>query len=166
MLRINKALVTFTFLFSAVANANQCLDGTILYENIGIKTGNGHYFVAEGNGGGELNANRNSMGPWEKFSIIRNGDCTFSLQTGNGHYVVAEQNGGDDANANRSFIGPWEKFNLIKNNDHTFSFKTKDGYYFVAEGNGGGAVNANRTSIGPWEKFTFVKEVNVGVDIK
>ncbi len=40
-------------------------DGTTSFRAI-----NGKYMVAEGGGGGTVNANRNAIGDWEKFHVV------------------------------------------------------------------------------------------------
>jgi hypothetical protein len=80
---------------------------------IALRTTNGHYVVAEGGGGGALNANRTAIRAWERFSVISFGGNIIALQTANGRYVVAEGGGGGALNANRTAIGAWERFQYI-----------------------------------------------------
>ena len=72
-------------------------DGTI-----SLRSHHGKYAVAESDG--RMNANRDRIGPWEKFQLIRNNDGTVSLKSHHGKYVVAESDG--RLNANRSALGP------------------------------------------------------------
>ena len=109
------------------------------------------YAVAEADG--TMNANRDEVGPWERFILITNADDTVSFCTYHGKFVVAEENG--NLNADRVQIGPWEKFKMIQNPDDTVSFQSHHGQYFVAEPDG--SMNANREEIGPWEKFRLVE---------
>jgi hypothetical protein len=99
------------------------LNGGILANGdaINLRVGNGSYLVAEGSGGGVVNANRVSAGAWETFRIGNvDGFSDFftgdhvAVQAANGQYVVAEGGGGLGAsgsvNANRNAIGAWETF--------------------------------------------------------
>ncbi|GAB4199916.1 MAG: hypothetical protein Fur006_51020 [Coleofasciculaceae cyanobacterium] len=48
---------------------------------IALQASNGQYVVAEGGGGGVVNANRSAIGPWETFAIILGGTIANSLPT-------------------------------------------------------------------------------------
>ncbi|MCP4113140.1 MAG: hypothetical protein GY749_47690, partial [Desulfobacteraceae bacterium] len=72
---------------------------------ISLLGAHGEYVVAEGNGGGDVNANRSAIGSWEKFTLvnsdsyaecIRNND-SVRIRTGNGYYFSAQTNGDLDA---------------------------------------------------------------------
>lgn len=131
---------------------------------ISFKTAHGKYLVAEGNGGGTVNADRQAIGPWEKFHLVSDGPIVdgaqISIQTGNGQFFSAQPQGGLDAN--RSAIGSWEKFTVINHSakggyvehGHVISLKSAHGKYVVAEDTG--KANANREAIGPWEKFVVI----------
>lgn len=134
--------------------ANQCPTSTTNNTSssntgtqITLLSAHGKYVVAESDG--NMNANRNVVGPWERFTLIVNTDGTVSFLSAHGKYAVAESNGA--MNANRNQIGPWEKFTRINNSDGTVSFRSVHGKYVVAESNG--KMNANRNRIGSWEKF-------------
>jgi hypothetical protein len=81
---------------------------------VALQTSTGHYLVAEGGGGAELNANRIAIGPWEQFTLEDLGNGEVALRASTGHYLVAEGGGGAEANANRTAVGPWERFRLIR----------------------------------------------------
>ena len=80
------------------------------------------YFVAEGNGGQTVNANRNAIGPWETFDMFKKGNgCMIDgdkvhVRTGNGKYWQAKADA--DLNANGPAANSWETFTL-KNHNHT-----------------------------------------------
>ncbi|MDX1695999.1 MAG: hypothetical protein R3208_19695 [Ketobacteraceae bacterium] len=126
----------------------------------------GKYFVAEGNGGGTVNANRNSIGTWETFRMnAANDDCILdgsrvTLKTGGGYYFSAQDNGALDAN--RRDAQSWEHFTLINHSDaagcledgDTVSLRSAHGKYVVAEEDG--KARADRDSIGPWERLRVV----------
>jgi len=130
--------------------------------------------VAEGGGGGVVNANRGAIGPWETFTLIdQNGGALESgdlvnIQTIGGYFVVAEGGGGDVVNANRTAAFTWETFRIEKVNGggtigsgDTISLQAYNGWaggggnYVVAEDGGGSVVNANRGAVGSWEMFTI-----------
>jgi hypothetical protein len=130
---------------------------------VSFKTAHGKYLVAENNGGKTVNANRTTIGPWERFHLISKGrikdGAQISIQTGGGYYFSAQPKGALDAN--RTAIGPWEEFILINHsspggylkNGHVVSLKSAAfNKYVVAEDDG--SCNVNRVAIGPWEKFT------------
>ena len=133
-----------------------------------LKGAHNKYFVAEGNGGKTVNANRSGIGSWERFTLVGpssysscivDGD-TVNIRTGGGKYFSAQSSGALDAD--RSGAGSWETFTLINHTDQvgglengdTISLKSAHNKYVVAESNG--AANANRSSIGSWEKIKVV----------
>ncbi|NEO53809.1 MAG: Vps62-related protein [Okeania sp. SIO3B5] len=121
--------------------------------NITLQADNGQYVCAEDGGGRELLANRDRIGPWETFGMIKLGDNKIALRADNGQYVCAEGGGGGEVVANRDRIGSWETFNLITLEDGKFALQAANGQYVCAEGGGGGEVVANRDRIGSWETF-------------
>ncbi len=135
-----------------------------------LKASNGQYVVAEGGGGGVVNANRPQAGAWETFTLIdknggilMNGDAV-NFKTATGHFLVAEGSGGREVLANRTAPGPWETFVMVKVkgsagqeivHGDAIALRASSGQYLVAEGGGGGVVNANRNAPGLWETFTI-----------
>jgi peptidyl-Lys metalloendopeptidase len=132
-----------------------------------LMASNGNYVVAEGGGGGAVNANRVEARTWETFILIdRNGGYLMSgdsvnLGTYDGkHFLVAEGGGGREVKADRTGARAWETFTIrkvsgsgrIRFGDEV-SIQVYNGQYMVAEGGGGGVVNANRDAVGRWEKF-------------
>lgn len=83
----------------------------------------GYYMVAENGGGGAVNVNRTTPGPWETFTIerlgpydahsgiIAHGD-TFSLKTSSGHYISFIPNGTVTATA--TSVGPYETLTFTR----------------------------------------------------
>lgn len=142
---------------------------TTAFQSIG-----GYFVVAEGGGGGVVNANRTGVGPWETFTVIdQNGGALESgdlvnIQSVGGYFVVAEGGGGDVVNCNRTAAGAWETFRIeriagagVINSGDQISLQAYNGWsccggnYVVAEGGGGSVVNANRGAVGAWETFTL-----------
>ncbi|GIJ43250.1 hypothetical protein Val02_01360 [Virgisporangium aliadipatigenens] len=126
---------------------------------VGIRArANGRYAVAENGGTQSMLTNRQTIGAWEKFTVIGNADGTVSLAAGvNGRYVAAENAGRAPLIANRPAVGAWEKFTMLDNGDGSVSFKAQvNGMFVVAENAGNGVLVANRTAVGPWEKFEIV----------
>lgn len=112
------------------------------------------YVVAEDND--KMNANRNSIGSWEKFKMFKNSDGTYSFRSSHNKYVSAKSNG--DLLADRDSIQIWEKFFRIKNDDKTVSFESVAyGKYMSAQQNGD--LDVDRTAIGSWEKFKVITDL-------
>src|SRR5689334_6991384 len=72
---------------------------------VGFQAANGQWVVAEGGGGGVVNANRTAAGPWESFTLedanggaLVSGDA-IAIRTYDGHYLVAEGGGGSSLRA-------------------------------------------------------------------
>jgi hypothetical protein len=142
--------------------------GAYTYIPINLQADNGDYVVAENGGGGVVNANRGSAGPWESFTLIdlnsgslQSGDYVY-VQTYGFYYFNADYCGGYALSAVATFPSSYQTFRIWKvggsgtiGNGDPVAFETYCGYYVVAEDGGGGVVNANRTSIGPWETFTI-----------
>ena len=131
---------------------------------------NDQYMVAEGNGGGVVNANRDAAGSWETFTLtglnggsLRDGD-PVTLRTGTGAYLQAEGGGGGRFLAVGAGPGSWEILTIVKigapggliASGDRVGLRAANGHYVVAEGGGGDVVNADRTALGPWETFTIV----------
>ena len=134
---------------------------------VNISAWNGMFVVAEGNGGGDINANRSGAGPWETFTLsdlnggeLRDGD-TVAIRAGSGHYFQALGGGGGALRAEGPAPNSWEQFTIINLdgaggqivNGTTIALRSENGHFVVAEGGGGEVVNVNRTGIGPWETF-------------
>src|SRR5210317_271659 len=121
--------------------------GNVLY----LKGGkNNKYCADEGN---TIKCDRNGIGGWEKFKIIKNNDNTYSFKGGKNNKYCADE--GNTIKCDRNGIACWEKFKIIKNNDNTYSFKGgKNNKYCADEGN---TIKCNRNGIGGWEKFKVGK---------
>jgi hypothetical protein len=87
-------------------------------DTISLKSCDEKYIVAESNG--TANANRDAIGGWERFTIIRSGNTenenffcigdVISLKSWQNKFIVAESNGA--VNANRDKIGSWERWTV------------------------------------------------------
>ena len=100
-------------------------------DQVRLRTSSGtYYMVAEGCGGGVVNANRTVPGPWETFTIKKISPSTYAVLTG--------------------VILPGDSIALQANPQCGVGT-----FYVVAEGGGGGAVNANRTVPREWETFVI-----------
>lgn len=137
------------------------------FHTVNIQSASGHYVVAEGNGGGAINADRTSAGPWETFVLwdfnngqLRSGD-PVAVQTGGGQFMWADGGGGSTFRAVGGY-GQYEALVVVRlagpgviSSGDAVAFRTLDGHYVVAEGGGGGVVNSDRQAIGAWETFTL-----------
>ena len=146
---------------------------------LSIKTGNGHYFVAENAGGGEVNANRTEVGDWERATMVDiNGDLLMSgdkihIKTSNNYYWHAEHGGGGNLTAAATIANEWETFTIIKQgqegsaisyNDY-FMLQAHNGYFIQASNQGGAGANVTKPTIDnaqctssfgcSWEVFKF-----------
>jgi hypothetical protein len=129
---------------------------------LALKSDHNTYFVAENNGGENVNANRTAIGSWETFVMtgnntqgcLVNGD-SITIQTTSGYYLTATSGG--DLRANAVVKAEHETFTLVNHSDDSgcmeegdeISLLTHHNTYVVAESSGG--ANANRTAIGSWE---------------
>jgi hypothetical protein len=136
-----------------------------LPNRIALRANNGQFVVAEGGGGGPVNANRNQIGPWETFTVVDRTQSqpqppsqgrNVALRANNERFVSAEGGGGRELVANRRERGPWETFRLIDRGRNQVALQANNGQFVSAEGGGGRPLVANRTQIGPWETFTLV----------
>ncbi|MCD4840802.1 MAG: Cys-every-fifth RiPP peptide CefA [Methanosarcinales archaeon] len=139
-------------------------------DTIALRSQHEKYLVAESNG--DLNANKDKVEEWEKFSLIRSGETkhnvlvsfgdTVSLRSHHNQYVVAEQDG--LVNANSSDIGGLEKWTIIRSgktqhksfvcSSDIITLKSSYGKYMVAEADG--RANANSDAIDTWEKWIIL----------
>ncbi|MEU3519880.1 xylosidase [Streptomyces sp. NPDC006654] len=119
---------------------------------------NGKYVTAEDAGAQPLIANRDAVGPWERFDQIDLGNGAIALRANaNGRVVCAEDAGASPLVANRTAVGSWETFQLVRNANGTVSLLTTvNGKYVTADDSGSSALIANRTAIGTWEQFDLV----------
>lgn len=132
-----------------------------------FQAANGQFVVAENGGGGIVDANRDTAGPWETFEVdLLDGPLAdgvhVRIHASNDQYLIAQNHGGGWLHADSNKAGTWETFTLhriagpgpIADGD-PIAIATDNGHYVVAENGGGGVVNADRTAIGPWETFTI-----------
>ncbi|MFT5704642.1 MAG: neutral ceramidase [Shewanella sp.] len=142
-----------------VAQSKQCIKHG---DTIGLRTGNGHYFSAPGNG--DLDANRAHFKAWERFRLINLSNTSGCWQTTDAvalyhissqKFVAADPSG--QAVAQWPALGPWETFGVTlieeKLKHQEISLLSDHGTYVSADNAGGGNVFANRNHMQSWEKF-------------
>jgi beta-glucanase (GH16 family) len=127
----------------------------------------GHYLVAEGGGGGAVNANRTAALAWETFTILdRNdgalvsGDLVF-VRAHTGHLIQAAHGGGGAVNAGSFNQLDHETFRIVKRNgggtinhgDLVGLQTLVSGRWLSALGGGGGGVDAHGVALDTWESF-------------
>jgi hypothetical protein len=100
-----------------------------------------------------------SIGAWEKFIVVCNGDVV-SLKTAHNRYVQANDSALDYVTRQQSFIGDWEKFTAVEQEDGSWAFLTDHNRYLQARdgNNGNNWVLKQQTYVGDWEKFTVVPQ--------
>jgi len=140
-----------------------------LLPRVNLRTSNGiNYLVAEGGGGGDVNADRLGAGPYETFTVdvlgggpLVDGDRVAFRTVNETHYFQAVGGGGGALRAVGEKIGPFETFLVEKAGGG--AVRPGDGikvrvndvsWYLGAEGGGGGRAAVNRPSGGLWETFT------------
>lgn len=135
---------------------------------VNLQAYNGQYVVAEGDGGGAINANRDWARAWETFTLIDinggqlvHGD-EIGIKTGSGYHFRAEGGGGSTMDATARELGPWETFDIgrpgggtISDGDKIYLGTWDSQHFVVAEEGGGREVAANRTWAQAWEEFTL-----------
>jgi N-acetylneuraminic acid mutarotase len=147
----------------------QCVSTTTLV--VHLRASNGQYVVAEGGGGGVVNANRDVAQTWETFVLFdHNGgtlanDDVVSLRTFNRLYLMAQNGGGGALQASSSEVSSHEKFVIVNvasgseiTHNSQIALRANNSQFVVAELGGGNVVNANRDAIGSWEVFTLEKK--------
>jgi hypothetical protein len=134
---------------------------------VSLQALNGQWMVAEGGGGGTVNANRDTAGVWETFTLedFNGGDLNdgdqVAFRTQNGSYLQAQNGGGGAFLAVGGGAWSHETFTVVLlsgsdnrvDNDELVALRSVHGYYVVAEDGGGAIVNCDRTAIGPWEEW-------------
>jgi hypothetical protein len=96
------------------------------------------YLSAEHGGGYDAIANRAAAQIWEKWSLVRNEDGTFSFLASDGkHYLTAEPPNAQGFKGrlmvDREQIGPWEKFTIESHDDTTAIRSAATGRYLSAQ---------------------------------
>ncbi|TKV56761.1 hypothetical protein FDO65_18075 [Nakamurella flava] len=120
-----------------------------------VSKANGKYVTAEKGGALPLIANRDRVGQWERFDVVRVSATDVTLRSlANGQYVSAEAAGALPLIANRSSVGTWETFSLVPVDGSTVALASRaDNRWVTAESAGRAPLIANRAVIGGWEQF-------------
>lgn len=108
---------------------------------------------------GQLLADRDASGEWERFVVVDLGSGTVALRSTNGKYVNAPEDKTQPLAADRDAIGPWETFRVQMVDSTQLALVAWHGGFVSADRDRGGALVANRTQIGEWEKFTVERWV-------
>jgi hypothetical protein len=126
---------------------------------IHLQDGRGKYVAADLGGAGELTADRDAPGAWERFYPVvvdpfQAGPWKIALRTSGGKYVTALDDRERPLVANRDRVGPWETFTVTPIDATRFALTAWHGGVVSADRERGGALVANRTQVGEWETFT------------
>ena len=151
-----------------------------------LSNAHGRYLVAEGNGGGIVNADRATAGPWETFAIhdLNGGKLqstdTIYLTTSSSWFLCADaiRTGRNSfrwaLDANRRRGDTWERMTIYKLNaarlaagvyetvggdivdGDSVAIASWAGKWMVAEASG--AANIDRDNVNAWEVFVFKKK--------
>ncbi|MBK7946226.1 MAG: hypothetical protein IPJ85_13390 [Flavobacteriales bacterium] len=130
-------------------------------ELIALRASNGLYVCADQAEGvqrpGSLFANRETVGEWERFELIKQDSSRYALRASNGRYVSAERDGAFQAVADRDSVGEWELLEVVRLDSHRVAFRTTEGRYLSAEQSEGAAcrlcILSDRAELGAWETF-------------
>lgn len=128
---------------------------------IALRASNGLYVCADQAEGipraGALIANREGVGDWERFELIKQDSSHYALRSSNGRFVSAEREGAFQAVADREWVGDWELLEIVRLDSGRFAFRTTEGRYLSAELTEGAAcplcILTDRTEAGAWEAF-------------
>ncbi|WP_010521464.1 Ig-like domain-containing protein [Aquimarina agarivorans] len=112
--------------------------------------GNNNKYVSSENGAKPMNCNRNSVGVWERFTVVDAGGGKIALKGNNGKYVSSE-NGISSMTCNRDRIGNWEKFTWGTNRGGV-TLKGNNNK-FVSSESGRSPMNCNRDNANLFERF-------------
>ncbi|MGB1016857.1 MAG: fascin domain-containing protein [Nannocystaceae bacterium] len=130
-------------------------EGAITAETtVALRTAHSKYVVAEGAGGGDVNANRTAIGAWEKLNLIELSTGEVLLRAPNGQFICPDNGGGGDVHATITQPTADCYLSMFTMSDNSVAFMTRTGNYLCGEVNG--TFVANRTAIGSWEKFSLV----------
>ncbi|MFC2145879.1 hypothetical protein ACFLRT_00805 [Acidobacteriota bacterium] len=88
--------------------------GSQLEGKIALKAYNNKYVCADGHEMHNIVANRDKIGPWEIFDLVKLGGNKYALKAYNGKYVCADEMQGRNVVADRDEIGIFETFELIQ----------------------------------------------------
>jgi hypothetical protein len=120
---------------------------------------NNLYVCADNYGNNPLIANRTSVGAWETFDMIDEGNGNIALRAhANNLYVCADNYGNNPLIANRTSVGTWETFHKESVSGGYALKALANNLYVCADNYGNNPLIANRTSVGTWETFVFVNE--------
>lgn len=123
---------------------------------IALRASNGQYVSAENAGNAPLRATQRTIGGWETFELLYQGDGRVALRAGNGRYVSNPGNGSQPLIASRDQIGPSESFDAITLGGDHLALVASSGGYVSAGDDGAHALQANRPSPGAGETFQVV----------
>ncbi|OEK08214.1 hypothetical protein A8C32_01760 [Flavivirga aquatica] len=129
--------------------------------SVAIKAMNGKYLSSE-NGTKAMTANRNSIGIWEKFTVVNAGNGLIALKGNNGRYVSSE-NGLKPIQCNRTQLGLWEKFKVVSIGNNFIALKGNNGKYIKTK-NSGNTLICSNYNISWREKFS-IKILNTTVTV-
>jgi hypothetical protein len=106
--------------------------------------GSARYLTAVGGGGRTrdvIQVDSLKAGPWEGFTILRQGDGSYAIQTASKNYVTAVGGGGllpgttdstrDVLHTDATKIGSWERFRLLEQGSGDYAIQTTSGKYLV-----------------------------------
>lgn len=134
------------------------IEETYLHETVAIKAARtGTYVCAENAGSGPAIANRDRIGPWESFQVVRLGHDRMALRAVNGKYLHAEAGGASIA-CSGTGIGKDETFEVVDLLDGNVALRCLGTKSFLRVGDdASGKLAANGGAIGSAEFFQLTR---------
>ncbi len=139
---------------------------------LAIRTNNGHYLTAVGGGGKTQDAIHSdayqSIGDWEFFTLVDQGDGSYAIRTSAGRYLTAVGGGGFTAGSvhtDATQVSAWEKWRIVQLDNVVsgwqYTIQTYTNHFLTAVDGGGrtsDVVHQDATKIGKWEMFRFLAQ--------
>ncbi|MBB6214506.1 hypothetical protein HNQ80_000586 [Anaerosolibacter carboniphilus] len=124
-------------------------------EYIALLAANGKYLCAEDGGGNAVVANRDQIGSWETFEIIKVDRNTVVLKTSNGKYLYLQDEEDGNINAKATKISDRAKFVFSDLGNDRVALKASNGKYVTVEDED--EIAANSKEVNKWSTFKIIK---------
>jgi hypothetical protein len=111
------------------------------------------YVAADQDKGGQLLGDRKSVGEWEKFTIVDQGDGKIAIKASNNKYVTVAEGGKLVAKA--IVVQEREIFTKVVVNENWIALKAYNGKYVVCDKDKKFEITASRDNVQEWESFNI-----------
>jgi len=123
---------------------------------IALKASNGKYVSAEGQGASPLRASADSVGAWETFEMLPQGDLTMALKAANAKYVCNPAGGSMPLVATSDVLDASAVFTLQPLDDTRVALVASNGKYVSNVQSGAQPLQADQDKVGDAEIFSIV----------